>query len=85
MRKQREIVKGDNNNNGVIKHSQGRLFLKGYRYYSEPYPVSSLIDTKTPGGEVNYMMTRLYPWHKLLQFQELASKKWKQMDPGTED
>ena len=31
------------------------------------------------------MMTRLYPGHELPQFQELASKKWEQMDPGTED
>ena len=34
--------------------------------------------------EVNYMTTRLYPWHKLPQFWELASKKWKQSEPGTE-
>ena len=30
-------------------------------------------------------MTRLYPGHGLPQFQELATKKWEQMDPGTED
>ena len=30
-------------------------------------------------------MVRLYPWHKLPQFGELASKKWEQIDPGTED
>ena len=35
--------------------------------------------------EVNYMMSRMYSWHKLPQFQELASKAWKQTDPGTED
>ena len=29
------------------------------------------------------MMTRLYLWHKLPQFQELAS--WKQTNPGTEE
>ena len=45
--------------------------------------VSCLTDTETPSGEVNYMMTRLYPGYKLPQFQELASEKWKQMDPGT--
>ena len=27
--------------------------------------------------EVNYMVSRLYSWHKLPQFEELASKKWK--------
>ena len=47
--------------------------------------MSRLIDAETPGGEVNYMMTRLYPGHELPQFQELATKKWEQMDPGTED
>ena len=26
-----------------------------------------------------------YPWHKLPQFQERASKKWEQTDPGTKD
>ena len=38
--------------------------------------------------QINYMMTRLYPWHKLLypaQFQELASRKWEPTNPGTED
>ena len=30
-------------------------------------------------------MTRLQPWHKLPQFWELASKKWEQTNPGTED
>ena len=29
-------------------------------------------------GEVNHMMTRLHPWHKLPQFWELASRKWEQ-------
>ena len=43
------------------------------------------MDTKTPGGEVNYTKTRLYPQRKLPQFWELASKKWEPMDPGTED
>ena len=27
-------------------------------------------------------MTRLYPWHKLPQFWELVSRKWKQTNPG---
>ena len=31
------------------------------------------------------MMTGLYPGHELWQFQELATKKWERMDPGTED
>ena len=31
------------------------------------------------------MMTGLYPGHELPQFQELTTKKWEQMDPGTED
>ena len=39
--------------------------------------------TDTPSGEVNYMMTRLYPGYEVPQFQELASEKWKQMDPET--
>jgi len=34
--------------------------------------------------EVDYTMTRLYPGHKPPQFLEPASKKWEQMDPGTE-
>ena len=57
--------------------------LKGYRY-SEPYPVSCLIASKTSGGEVNCMMTRLHPGRELPQFRELATKKWEQTDPGTE-
>ena len=40
--------------------------------------MSRLIDTKTPGEEVNGMMTRLYPGHKLPQFPELASEEWTQ-------
>ena len=47
--------------------------------------MNCLIDTKSPVGEVNYMMTRLYPGHELPQFQEIATKKWEQMDPGTKD
>ena len=42
--------------------------------------MSCLIDTKTPGGEVSYMMASLYPGHDLPQFQELAAKKWEQMN-----
>ena len=61
------------------------FFLKGYREYSEPYPMSCLINTKTPGGKVNYLMTRLCPGHELPQFQELTTKKREQMHPGTED
>ena len=30
-------------------------------------------------------MTRLQPWPKMPQFRELASKKWNQTDPRTED
>ena len=30
-------------------------------------------------------MARLYPWHKLPQFWELASRKQEQTDPGTKD
>ena len=30
-------------------------------------------------------MTRLQPWLKMPQFRELASKKWNQTDPRTED
>ena len=37
--------------------------------------MSCLIDTKTPGGEVNYMVTRLYPGRELPQFPVLATKK----------
>ena len=47
--------------------------------------MSYLIDTKTPGGEVKYMMTRQYPWQKLPQFWELASSEWDQTFHGTED
>ena len=42
--------------------------------------MSCLIDTKTPGGEVSYMMTSLYPGYDLKQFQELAPKKWEQVN-----
>ena len=68
-----------NNNNLVIKHNQGPLAL------SEPHPLSCLIDTKTPGGEINYTMTRLYPGLEPPQFRELTAKKWEQMDPEIED
>ena len=35
--------------------------------------------------DINYRMARLCPRHKLPLLQELALKKWKQTDPGTED
>ena len=35
--------------------------------------------------EVNYRMTRLHPGLELPQCQEVATKKWEQMDPGTKD
>ena len=47
--------------------------------------MNCLIDTKTSGGKANYMMIRLYPGHELLHFRELATQKWEQMTPGTED
>ena len=47
--------------------------------------MSCLIDTKIPGGKVNYLMIRLSPEHELPQFRELAPKKWEQMYLGTED
>ena len=47
--------------------------------------MSYLIDTNTSGGKVNYMMTRLYPGHELLQFREVATKKREKLNPGTED
>ena len=49
----------------TIKNLQ--FFLKGYREYSDLYPVSCTIDTRTPGRKVNYMMTRLYPEYELPQ------------------
>ena len=52
-----------------------QFFHKGCKWFSEPHPLSCLTDTKTPGGEVSYIMTRLYPRHKLPQFRELASEK----------
>ena len=67
----------------IVKNLQ--FYLKGCRYYSEPYLVRRLINTKTPGEEVNCMMTRLYPGLELAQFQELITKNWEQTDPGTED
>ena len=36
-----------NNNNVVIKYSQGPLVLSR-SLYAEPYPVNSLIDTESP-------------------------------------
>ena len=47
--------------------------------------MSCLIEIKTLGGEVNYVMTRLYPGLKLPQCQELTAKKWKQVHSGTKD
>ena len=41
--------------------------------------MSCLTDTKTAGGEVNYMITRLYPGQELLQVRELITKQWEQM------
>ena len=41
--------------------------------------MSCLIETETPGGEANYMMSRLYRWHELRQFWELGSKKWNKL------
>ena len=36
--------------------------------------MSCLIDSRTPGGEVNHMMARIYPWHKLPHFWIMASR-----------
>lgn len=44
-----------------------------------------LIGSKTPGGEVNYGMTRRYPGREGPQFREWATNKQGQTDPGTED
>ena len=44
--------------------------------------MSCLIDTKTSGEKVNYLMTRLYPGLELPQFRELITKKGEQMNPG---
>ena len=46
--------------------------------------MSCLTDTRPSGGEINCMMTRLYPRYEIPQFRESAAKKWEQMDPGTE-
>ena len=43
-----------------------------------PWAVSQIL--KHWVGGVNDKMTRLYPGHELPQFQELAAKKWEQMD-----
>ena len=61
------------------------FFLKGCRWYSGPYPVSCLIGSKAPGGEVNYRMTRRYPGREGPQLREWATNKQEQTDPGTED
>ena len=75
-----------NNNNVVIKHSQGPLVLsQGLGIIFWVYPVSCLTDTKAPGGEVNYMLTRLFPGLELPQFWELTAKKWEQAHPAPED
>ena len=61
----------------------------GCRSYSEPYPVSCLIDTETPTREkkltTRWVDCRLEPWYKLPQFQELTTEKWEQTNPRTED
>ena len=36
--------------------------------------MSCLIDLRTPGGEVNHMKARIYPWHKLPHFWVMASR-----------
>ena len=47
--------------------------------------MSCLIDPKTLDGEVNHMMTRLYPGLELPSFRELTAKKWEQVYPGTKE
>ena len=50
MEKQRKTVKQDKNSNSLsIKESQGPLVpFKGYREYSEPYPVNCFANTESP-------------------------------------
>ena len=43
--------------------------------------MSCLIDTKTPGGEVNCMTARPYPGLELPKFRELTAKKWGKNGP----
>ena len=61
MQKQRKTVKGDQI---IIMYSLSivkdlEFLLKGYRYYSEPYPVNCLIETEPLTRRRSYLMTRL--------------------------
>ena len=71
-----------NNNNTATKHSQGPLALsQGLWIMLWAISVSCLIDTKTPGGEVNCMTARPYPGLELPKFRELTAKKWGENGP----
>lgn len=69
-----------NNNHVVIKHNQGSPAIsQGLEDNILNYILWAAVDPRTPGGEVNHMMARIYPWHKLPQFWVLNSRnanKW---------
>ena len=79
---------GQNNNCLVSKQSEGPLAPpRGLQiiFWATSCELSYRYWNPRQVEEVNYMMTRLYPWHKLPQFRELASRKSEQTDPGTEE
>ena len=74
-----------NNNNVVTRHSQG-LVVPSQRLEIIFWAISCELMHRywKPRWKKLTMTTRLYPEHKRPQFREPASKKWEQMDPGTE-
>ena len=64
------------NSNVVIKHSQGLVVpSQGLWIIFQAIPCDLSYRYKPQGGEVNYMMTRLYPGHELPQFRDLDAEK----------
>ena len=80
--RRKESSQTGQNNNLVIKHSQ-RPLVPPQGLYIIFWAISCELPHQVEEG--NHRMTRLYPWNKLPQLWELASKKWEQTDPGTED
>ena len=83
--KARKTVKGDQ----MIMYSWSKdknlYFLpKGSRYYSGSYPILQTLKP-SPGGQLNYRMSRLQPWQKLPRFRELTSRRWDYSGPATVD
>ena len=81
-----------------VSHIAGRFFTSWATRQAQQYwsrqPIPSPGDLPNPGIEpgspalqADSLPTELSgkPWFKLLQFWELASRKWEKNNPGTED